>query len=60
MAFNEMITNAVVHGSGDVHANLTRLSDGMRLEVHDQGEAGPVVHRHPGRDYLAGRGSRNH
>ena len=56
LAFNEMITNAVVHGSGDVHADLTRLSDGVRLEVHDQGAAGPLVHRHPGHDQLGGRG----
>jgi serine/threonine-protein kinase RsbW len=55
LAFNEMITNAVVHGSGDIHADLTRLSHGVRLEVHDQG-GGSVVRRRAGHDQLNGRG----
>jgi anti-sigma regulatory factor (Ser/Thr protein kinase) len=56
LAFNEMVTNAIVHGSGDVHADLTRLNSGVRLEVHDQGGPGPVVHRHPRHDQSGGRG----
>jgi anti-sigma regulatory factor (Ser/Thr protein kinase) len=56
LVLNEMITNAVTHGSGDVHADLTRLSNGVRLEVHDQGGAGPVVHRHAGHHQAGGRG----
>jgi anti-sigma regulatory factor (Ser/Thr protein kinase) len=53
---NEMITNAVVHGSGDVQADLTHLGNGIRLEVHDHGRTGPVVHRHPSYDQPGGRG----
>ena len=33
-----------------MHADLTRVSDGVRLEVHDQGGPGPVVHRRAGHD----------
>jgi serine/threonine-protein kinase RsbW len=56
LAFNEMIANAVVHGSGDVRAELSRLGSRVRLEVHDQGGAGPVVHRQVGHDQPGGRG----
>jgi anti-sigma regulatory factor (Ser/Thr protein kinase) len=36
MALNEMVTNAVTHGSGDVHADITHLGSNVRLEVRDQ------------------------
>ena len=56
LAFSEMITNAVVHGSGDIQADLSRSSCGVRLEVHDDGGAGPVVLRHSDHDQPDGRG----
>ena len=45
LALNEMITNAVVHGSGDIRAELTYVDLGARLEVRDAGGTGPVVPR---------------
>ena len=56
LAFDEMITNAVVHGSGEVQADLTRISSGVRLEVHDQGAARPLVHRPADQSQPGGRG----
>jgi anti-sigma regulatory factor (Ser/Thr protein kinase) len=56
LALSEMITNAVVHGSGGVQADLSRLSGCVRLEVHDQGRAGPIVHHHAAHDQQSGRG----
>ena len=53
LALNEMVTNAVVHGAGEIQADLTLVDAGIRIEVHDHGEVGPIVHRpssilHPG------------
>jgi hypothetical protein len=50
LALNEMITNAVVHGSGDIRAELTRVEPGARLEVRDAGGTGRVIKRHVRRD----------
>jgi len=50
LALSEMITNAVVHGSGDIRAELTCLDLGARLEVRDAGGTGRVLQRHPSPD----------
>ncbi len=56
LAFNEMVTNAVVHGSGDIQAVLTCLGSGVRLEVHDQGGVKQIVRRQIPVDRPGGRG----
>jgi len=53
LALNEMVTNAVVHGSGEIRTHLALVDAGVRIEVHDHGGVGPVVRRpssplHPG------------
>jgi serine/threonine-protein kinase RsbW len=56
LAFNEMVTNAVVHGSGDIQAVLTCLGSSVRLKVHDQGGAQQIVRRRIPADCAGGRG----
>jgi anti-sigma regulatory factor (Ser/Thr protein kinase) len=56
LALNEMVTNAVVHGTGDIQAVLTRIGSSVRLEVHDQGGAKRIVHRHTSANCPGGRG----
>ena len=50
LALNEIITNAVVHGSGDIRAELTSVDPGARLEVRDAGGTGRVIQHHLSRD----------
>jgi anti-sigma regulatory factor (Ser/Thr protein kinase) len=56
LALNEMITNAVLHGAGDIQTVLTDLGAGVRLEVHDHGGRGPIVHQTAGHTQPGGRG----
>jgi signal transduction histidine kinase len=55
LVVSELATNAIVHGSGPVGVGLSCGSDGMRVEVHDQGPGRPVRRRPSARDE-AGRG----
>ena len=50
LALSEMITNAVVHGSGEFRAELSCVDSGARLEVRDAGGTGRLVRRHTGHD----------
>jgi anti-sigma regulatory factor (Ser/Thr protein kinase) len=56
LALNEMITNAVLHGAGDIQTVLTDLGAGVRLEVHDHGGRGPIVHQSVDHTQPGGRG----
>jgi anti-sigma regulatory factor (Ser/Thr protein kinase) len=56
LALNEMITNAVVHGAGDIQAVLTLLESSVRLEVHDEGGAKQIARRRVPSDCPGGRG----
>ena len=40
---SELVTNAIVHGRGDVDVDLSLAGDSVRMEVTDQGRgAGPI------------------
>jgi anti-sigma regulatory factor (Ser/Thr protein kinase) len=41
LAVSEMVSNAVVHGAGDVEVTLGADDDGIRLEVWDEGGGRP-------------------
>ena len=56
LALNELISNAVVHGSGDIRADLIDLGSGIRIEVHDHGGSAPRFHRRASDNYPGGRG----
>jgi anti-sigma regulatory factor (Ser/Thr protein kinase) len=56
LALNEMVTNAVVHGTGDIQAVLTRLESSVWLEVHDEGGAKQIVRRQASAGCPGGRG----
>jgi anti-sigma regulatory factor (Ser/Thr protein kinase) len=56
LALNELVTNAVLHGAGDVQAVLTDLGFGVRLVVHDHGGRGPIVHQSARHSQPGGRG----
>jgi anti-sigma regulatory factor (Ser/Thr protein kinase) len=56
LALNEMVTNAVVHGMGDIEAVLRCLGPSVRLEVHDQGGQTQIVRRQTPADCPGGRG----
>jgi anti-sigma regulatory factor (Ser/Thr protein kinase) len=56
LALNEMVTNAVVHGSGEIQAALTCLGSSVRLQVHDQGGAKQIVRRQTAASSPGGRG----
>ncbi len=40
---SEVVTNAVVHGSGMVRVALSRRGDSLRLEVSDEGGGMPLI-----------------
>jgi serine/threonine-protein kinase RsbW len=56
LALNEMVTNAVVHGAGEIRTNLVLVDAGVRIEVHDRGGVGPIVHRPSSTLHAGGRG----
>ena len=55
LVISELVTNAVVHGEGEVMVTLARVAGGVRIAVHDSGP-GLVVHRHPNPSAVNGRG----
>jgi len=54
---SEVVTNAVVHAAGPAVLRLTRLADGVRLEVTDGSPAGPARRQHS-QQATTGRGLR--
>jgi anti-sigma regulatory factor (Ser/Thr protein kinase) len=52
---SELVTNAVVHGAGQIEVRLSCGACGLRTEVHDHGAGRPVRQR-PGSDDECGRG----
>lgn len=53
---SELVTNAVRHGGTDVHLTLTRLDDGIRVEVGDGRPEIPPAPRRAAVDETNGRG----
>ncbi len=43
LAASELVTNAVIHATGEVHVALLRTPGEVRLEVDDAGDAAPVL-----------------
>ncbi|MEU5900292.1 ATP-binding protein [Streptomyces venezuelae] len=55
LVLSELVTNAVVHGEGDIHVVMHRQTAGLHLEVSDESATRPVLKSvHP--DALHGRG----
>ncbi|HRE01108.1 MAG TPA: ATP-binding protein [Ilumatobacteraceae bacterium] len=55
---SELVSNAVLHGSGEVTVTVMECDDGgVRVEVRNQGSGRPVL-RHPRPNDLSGRGLR--
>ncbi|MFL6139259.1 MAG: ATP-binding protein [Frankiaceae bacterium] len=53
---SEVVTNAIVHASGDAVVVVVRPArDGLRIEVHD-GDSHPLRRRRPAADVVGGRG----
>src|ERR1700722_15218103 len=52
---SELMTNAIVHGQGDVALSLIRLPNRIRIEVRDEGP-GVVIDHAAGADAVGGRG----
>jgi anti-sigma regulatory factor (Ser/Thr protein kinase) len=55
LAVSELVTNAVIHGSGDITVRLTRLDGRARVEVQDFGPA-TVAYRERTTSAVGGRG----
>jgi anti-sigma regulatory factor (Ser/Thr protein kinase) len=55
MVVSELVTNAVMHGEGQVDVAVRLDSDGVRVEVLDQGTEGTFVAQVP-TDAPGGRG----
>jgi anti-sigma regulatory factor (Ser/Thr protein kinase) len=55
LTISELVTNAVIHGAGDVTVRLTRLDDGARVEVQDFGPEA-VAYRETATSAVGGRG----
>jgi anti-sigma regulatory factor (Ser/Thr protein kinase) len=54
LAMSELVTNAIVHGEGDVGVTLEVEADELRLVVSDQGDGHPL--RRPGATLDVGAG----
>jgi signal transduction histidine kinase len=52
---SELISNAVLHGDGQIGVQLSYIRGGLRTEVHDGGRGRPV-RRRPSADCERGRG----
>ncbi len=52
---SELVTNAIVHGSGVIEVRLSHEDGSLHACVHDQGDGRPV-RRHPADDWERGRG----
>lgn len=57
LAVSELVTNAVVHGEGEVVLRITVAVDVVRVSVTDHNPA-PAVLKEAGRDGESGRGIR--
>ena len=55
VAVSELMTNAIVHGAGDVELSLVRFAGRVRIEVRDHG-TGEVTAGRPSSDAPGGRG----
>lgn len=55
LIISELVTNAVVHGSGLIEIRLAYESGSLHVYVYDQGDGQPV-RRHPNGDWEYGRG----
>src|SRR5690606_14452172 len=53
---SELVTNAVLHGAGDVEVTLERSGDVIRVEVADEGGAELPRPGRPGAGDVTGRG----
>ncbi|WP_283139710.1 ATP-binding protein [Rhizohabitans arisaemae] len=57
LVLSELVTNAVVHGSGvDVAISLVHKGDSIRVEVSDHGSDSSPIRRDPSPDADGGRG----
>ncbi len=52
---SELVTNAILHGSGPVEICLTCASGDLQIDVRDHGTSMPALH-HPTADDMTGRG----
>jgi serine phosphatase RsbU (regulator of sigma subunit)/anti-sigma regulatory factor (Ser/Thr protein kinase) len=52
---SELVTNALLHAGPPVQLRVTRLGDGVRIEVEDSSRAAPLRAR-PSADSMTGRG----
>ena len=52
---SELVTNALLHGSGEVRLRVLPVDGGVRVEVHDASRTLPSL-RHPRPDEEGGRG----
>jgi serine phosphatase RsbU (regulator of sigma subunit)/CHASE1-domain containing sensor protein/anti-sigma regulatory factor (Ser/Thr protein kinase) len=57
LVVSELVTNAVLHGRGDVRLRLVRRPSSVRVAVHDSSDDRPVV-AEPSPDTVGGRGLR--
>lgn len=55
LVVGELVTNSVVHGSGDVHVSMRQLRAGLYIEVVDESST-PAVMRPVAEDAVHGRG----
>ncbi|HEY3906417.1 MAG TPA: ATP-binding protein [Streptosporangiaceae bacterium] len=55
LIITELVTNAIVHGSGLIEIRLAYESGSLTVYVYDQGDGRPV-RRHPNGDWEYGRG----
>lgn len=54
---DELVTNAIVHGSGDIGLRVHVSDDGVRVDVSDESTGAPIVREvEPGQSH--GRGMR--
>ncbi|HET7017120.1 MAG TPA: ATP-binding protein [Streptosporangiaceae bacterium] len=55
LIISELVTNAIVHGTGLIEVGLSYEDGSLRVHVHDQGDRRPI-RRHPDGDWEDGRG----
>jgi anti-sigma regulatory factor (Ser/Thr protein kinase) len=55
LVISELVTNAVIHGAGEISVRLAPRHNSVRIEVHDGGVGG-VEHHHAKLWELGGRG----
>ncbi len=58
LVVSELVNNAFVHGAGPIGLKIERLSDGVRVEVADQGTSGAPKIRAQAADQSGGWGMR--